>query len=143
MKNTLYFLSILALAAWACNDKDYELQSGPEDVFQLWIPISYTPLTYAADSSWKTSEIIYIPFDQSDKENNCDALEFFRNGKVNFYDCGFCGTGPLVGVPEEQHWLKRNGEIIFRGVPQWITGDYESRITSISPTQLRVIQEIN
>lgn len=142
MKKNWYAFLILALAAWACNDKDYELQDAPNDLFQLWAPTSYTILTYAPDSSAKTTEIIYVPFEQSGKADNCGVLEFFRNGKLNYYDCGFCGFGPLVGTPEEQGWQERNGEIVFRGMPEWIGGNYESRIVNATPAQLRVIQEI-
>jgi hypothetical protein len=141
MKKNWYAILILTVAAWACNDNDYELQSAPGDIFQLWVPISYTPVAYSSDSIPSATEIIYVPFEQSGKEDNCGGLEFFRDGKVNYYDCGFCGTGPLVGVPEEQAWRERNGEIVFRGMPQWITGNYESRIVNATATQLRVIQE--
>lgn len=141
MKKNWYAIFVLALAAWACNDKDYELQSASSDIYRLWVPISYTPVSYAPDSSWNKAELIYVPFENSDQFTKCGALEFFPNGKLDYYDCGWCGTPPVVANPEEQPWRVQNERITFRGMPQWISGDYETYIVSVSASRLQVIQE--
>ncbi|MFN7119652.1 MAG: hypothetical protein ACK4TA_22850 [Saprospiraceae bacterium] len=143
MKKNGYLFLLLVLVLGACEKENYELQSAatPDNLFQSWKPVAYNPLAYNSDSSWQAMEIIYEPFNNASEEAKCGVLEFFSNGKLNYFDCGFCGTPPLVAIPESQAWKEANGAIRFRGVPQWISGDYESRVVSVSDNQLKVIQE--